>query len=166
MGMVMELTLFEIERVDWPAFEALGADGEQVAAGLRALAGAHGAEDAEAAYWRLENHVVAQEDVYPIAEPTMGVLLAALSEDPPAFVKTWVYQLLFLILHGYPADSVRAAEHLIHTIKMRAREGYWLFVRDAVMEGREDAYAVLELLNSDERLPAVSRWMASRKVSP
>ena len=67
----------EVERVDWPALPVMGDRSSEVPASLVGLLGAKSREEAKSFYWRLENVVVVQGQLFEAAPAVVSVLMAA-----------------------------------------------------------------------------------------
>ena len=150
----MGLAELEIARVDWTSFVTATGPATGIGDALRALLGAADAEQASEAYWRLENHVVVQGELFGAAEPCAAVLVAALADPRPRHVRIAALELLFQVVTGAPSGGGDLAERC----KARAREGLWLLIREAVSGEREAALDVLRELDADERIGAIERW--------
>lgn len=134
----MELARRECATVDWESLRACGGGAEGVGDALLELTHAKSADEAEEAYWRLENRIVVQGSVYQSAAPAVTVLVAALHDElsDPALIK--VLDLLYQILTGAP-DPVEVADgngSLIEECIARARLGLWGLLRRFALEQR------------------------------
>ena len=78
---------------------------EGVPGAIRDLLNATSAEDAERAYWRLDNRVVVQGQLFEAAPWVVGPLLVGLTRPRPAFVREQVANLLVEIACGGPHES-------------------------------------------------------------
>jgi hypothetical protein len=140
-----------IQSVDWDAYELHAGS----AHGFGELLTEFVAPDSETArdeLWQtMENHVFAQDDVFSAAEPTIGVLLAALAEPRPDAVRISVLDLLF---HLVQAASFRS-DDLGRRCLASAAEGGWLLAREALAGGPAVVDACLEVL--DICAPACAR---------
>lgn len=137
-----------IKSVDWPEYGlATGRAhgfGERLAAFVSPRSTAAGSE----LWWTMENEVFAQDDIFSAAEPTIGVLLAALTTPRPFEVRNSVLDLLFHIVH---AASMRD-DDLGRRCMAAAAEGGWLLVREALVGGpgvRDSCIEVLEICAPD-----------------
>jgi hypothetical protein len=121
---------------------------ERVAPALRELIAAKTPEEANRAYWNLENVVVVQGGVYTSAEPTVEVLVKALADERPTFIRREIYTLLMEIIRGYPAEGVRVNEfELIHRCRATCQDAVWLLVRDALRDRECGALEILAVLS-------------------
>lgn len=121
---------------------------DRVGETLLALLSARDPSEVESAYWGLENHVVVQGGVYDSAVPVTRVLVAALLEDRPLWVRISILDLLFQILSGATVETSPDCD-LIEECKHIASGGLWLFVREFVGGPRDAARDVLECLEID-----------------
>jgi hypothetical protein len=154
MGRVAGLAEREIELVDWAQFTELDGPGGDIGNRLRALLDAGSSDAAGDAYWRLENHVVAQNELFDSAEPTVSVIVAALADERPRYVRIALLDLLYLILTASPSAAIKArCPDLVERCHARAREGLWLLVREAAVGAQGSARDVLELLGELDRIP-------------
>lgn len=142
----MDLAVSLIDRIDWSSFRCRTGPGSGVDDALNRLLGAADGAAARDAWWGLENVVFAQDDVFSVAEPVVDVLLAALSTQRPAHVKSLLLDLLFHVLHGSSVDDPSLPERC----RSRAKLGTWLLVAEAASrEGpaRETVVEILEMVD-------------------
>jgi len=135
----------EIARVDWSAFVEHDGPATRVGVALRDLIDSVDIESASAAWSFIEEHVFSQGTIYPVAEPTVSVLLAALTEEQPPWRSGRIVDLLFFIVNG----ASRSDPTLQARCRDRAREGLWLLVRcalDADGWGRDNLLEVIEVI--------------------
>jgi hypothetical protein len=142
-----------IRQIDWSKLREIDGVATSVGIALVRLLTAEKVEDAQSAYWEIENHVVVQDDVYESAEACVGVLIAALIDERPRFVRIAILGLLFQILSGSASEIELQFnnEKIVERCKGRAREGLWLLVRELVL-GEDAALDVLRLLVESERI--------------
>jgi hypothetical protein len=107
--------------------------------------------EADAAYWKLENHVVVQGQLFQAAESVVPVLLAALVEPRPEHVRASVLELLFQILAGHADETEVALSNggVADACKARAREGLWVLYGELQFGHREAAIECIELIETD-----------------
>jgi hypothetical protein len=123
------LTRYELDAVDWPDQRVIeGRDGADIPGAVDKLMAARSEADAEAAYWMLDNRVVVQGQLFEAALPLVPVLLAALTDPLPAFVRVHLADLLIEITRGTPDETelARGNSDLAERIKRAARAGLWL----------------------------------------
>jgi hypothetical protein len=139
--------------IDWSSLRSLDGDGRGVQRALGDLLAAESPAAAERAHWGIENHAVAQGELFEVAEACSSVLIAALADPREQWVRVAVLELLFQVLAGYayaskspgtPADVVQRCRDVV-------REGLWLLVREAMCGVREGALDVLDLLGEGQR---------------
>lgn len=157
----LRLAEMEIHRIPWSTLRQAGGTAEQVPHALMELLHAPTPELATQAYWRLENHVVVQGQLYQAAEPAVSVLMAALlAEESPRHVRLGVLELLFQILSGSAHDSeiAQGNRRLDEVCRDRAREGLWILYREWVCGERDAAGEVIKLIEADgTRLDAIRK---------
>lgn len=90
--------MWEVDRVDWQKVRA-GAPALHVPAAISALMSAKTEQDAEAAYWRIDNTVVVQGSLYEAARPATACLVIALS-TVSRVARPWLLELLVQIGGG------------------------------------------------------------------
>lgn len=147
----------EIARFNWSELRVAMGKATDVPSAIRALLRAQSVKEADAAYWRLENVVVVQGNLYEAALPCVTVLLAALRRaDRPAFVTCSLLELLFQIVNGEVHMDERTLGNLDLDKRCRrvAREGQQslMFVhgmRTPFGEGRPEA--VKDIIDAIER---------------
>lgn len=102
-------------------------------------------DEATSAWRRIEEHVFSQGTIYPVAEPTVSVMLAALTEEQPSWRSGRIVDLLFFIVRGVSLTD----PSLQSRCRDRACEGLWLLARWALThEGwaRDNALEVIEVV--------------------
>lgn len=148
----MGLAEDEIAHVDWARFRVPGGEARDVGDALLALLSTGSPSESKAVWGaRIENKVFSQDNIEDSAEPVVEIMLAALADDRPEWIRSDVLELLFLVLNAALKDP-RFADGC----RVRAREGLWLLVREArtgpTAGAREDAVEVLHLV-APERIP-------------
>ena len=128
------IALVEIASVDWSTYAEFDGPATNVGEALRDLLSSSDVESASAAWLRIEEHVFSQGTIFSVAEPTVSVMLAALTEEQPPWRSGRIVDLLFFIVTGTsPTDDGLQAR-----CRQRAREGLWLLVHRAM---RRDGWA-------------------------
>ncbi|MBT6485017.1 MAG: hypothetical protein HOK71_10125 [Planctomycetaceae bacterium] len=147
-----------IELVDWPAERVITGSAKDVGQALRELLSAEDPDSAGTAYWKLENHVVAQGSVFQAAEAVTRVLVSAFANDRPEFVKIAILDLLYQILTGEPDTSEveLGNQELVQRCRLRAREGLWLFFRELEIPGDAAADVLNAITNDNDPLETIS----------
>ncbi len=137
-----------IEEVDWSTYEVTIGPAVRVGAALRGLLSSSNMQEASAAWDELEEFVFSQGNIYSAAEPTVSVMLAALTEDQPPWRSGRILDLLFFIVSGASLTDPSLQERC----RSRAREGLWLLTRWALTHdgwGRDNALEVIEVVAPD-----------------
>jgi hypothetical protein len=150
----------ELARIDWKTVREAAGSASDVPDALLALLAVENAKDVQAQYWRLENHVVVQGQVFEAGLLLVPALLAGLTESSPSYVRIGLLELLFQIVNGTPHEDEIALGNtdLVERCRDRAREGLWLLYRELVSGQYEAAFEVLEVIERDrDRLSRVSR---------
>jgi hypothetical protein len=94
---------WEVERYDWSALRASGS-ARGVPDAIRALQVAASEQEAERAYWRIDNTVVVQGALFEAALPTAACVVGVLPRCSEA-ARSWVLELLVQLGGGEPAPS-------------------------------------------------------------
>jgi hypothetical protein len=148
-----------IESIDWSAFSVEGGPATAVGPALRDLLSSADAEASSAAWRGIEEHVFSQGTIYSAAEPTVSVMLAALTEDQPSWRNGRIIDLLFFIVDGVSeTDSTLQAR-----CRARASEGLWLLARWALTHQgweRDNALEVIEVI-APERAEMIRAALAA-----
>lgn len=151
------VTLWELElgRHSWSELRAASGNATRTPSALRRMLLAVTADDADEAYWALENHVVVQGQLFEAAEFVVPVLVAALLEESPSHVRIATLELLFQIVRG-ESHSDEDDPLIGPRCRERARAGLWVFYRElrsSAQRQGEAAREVLEVVETDtERL--------------
>ena len=140
-----------IEATPWGTLCSAGGTGEGVGLALTQLLQSESPDEAESAYWRIENHAFIQEDIYEVAVACTSVLVASLADPRESWVRISVLDLVFLILNGFDSPIEGRTDQLRNRCHQAAREGLWLLVREAVFGRRDAALEILELLGEAEK---------------
>src|SRR6185503_1812628 len=92
----------ELDRHDWSQFRECTGPATNIPTALRQLISAKTEQEADTAYWRLENHAVVSGGVFESSLPLVPAVLAALVDfDRLEFIRVWLLDLLFQIVNGY-----------------------------------------------------------------
>jgi len=143
LGAAVRLAESVIDAVDWSRVDVLRGTGADLAISLRRFLRAETPERASELWWGVEGSAFAQNTVYGGAVPTVTIMLAAMAQRPPAFLRPWIIEVLRFILSGAseadPSLSARCLES--------ARQGVWLLIAEAEEAVDADyAKAVLEVV--------------------
>ncbi len=109
--------------------------------------------DSEQIWWSFENVVISQDTVYGAAEETVGVLVAALADDRPRIVRSWIIELLFFLLKGGSLED----PSLPGRCRDRARPGLWLLAQEARVTSGPERELVLKVVASID--PSYAEFM-------
>lgn len=138
--------------IDWAAFSASPPQADTLARAVGELIGAENPETAERAWWGIENTAFSQDTVYELAVPTTDVMLAALVDQRPEFVREWIVEVLYFITSGGSADNPAIPGRC----RDRARLGLWLLAKEAKARNGPARRRVLDVIDSvDESFGAV-----------
>src|SRR5262245_29410747 len=128
----------ELGSWEWPQLRIIDRDAAHVPDALRDLLQCETADEAEAAYWRIENSVVVQGQVFSAAPATVSTLVAALSSGTlPRWVTISALELIFWMVNSGPHEG--EAADLTERCCAAAREGLWLFYRLMAGDHRDAA---------------------------
>jgi hypothetical protein len=133
-----------IEAVDWREVQVLRGAGDDVPAALRALFRSTTNTEAEQVWWSFENVVFSQDTIYGAAEQTVGVLLAALADDRPRLVRSWIIELLFFLVKGGSLEDPSLPDRC----RDQARPGLWLLAQEARVTSGRERELVLKVVES------------------
>lgn len=143
----------EITSVNWSGYEGHYGPATDVGEALRDLLRSADFDSASDAWMRLEDQVFSQGTIYSAAEPTVSVLLAALTEEQPAWRAGRIADLLFYVVRGASVSDPT----LQSRCRLRAREGLWLLVRWALSHdgwARDNILEVIDVI-APERIASV-----------
>jgi hypothetical protein len=133
-----------IEATDWRNAKVLRGTGDDVPAAVLALFRSTTNAEAEQVWWSFENVVFSQDTIYGAAEETINVLVAALADDRPRLVRSWIIELLFFLLKG----GSREDPSLPGRCRDQARPGLWLLAQEARVTGGRERELVLKVVES------------------
>lgn len=141
----------EIARLQWERLREACGSAEQIPYALVEMLNAPNPEAVDAAYWKLENHVVVQGQLFEVAEFVVSVLMAALLEERPRHVRISILELLFQIVSGEAhEDEVSLGNaDLAGKCQAKALEGLWVLYRELAFGERDAAQEILEVIEKD-----------------
>jgi len=87
-----------IDSVDWAEYKVSVGPATKVGVALCALLSSSDISEASAAWNEIEEFVFSQGTIYSAAEPTVSVMLAALTEDQPSWRSGRILDLVFFIV--------------------------------------------------------------------
>ncbi|WP_136518145.1 hypothetical protein [Cellulomonas telluris] len=164
--MNVEATLITL--VPWRTLRSLTGTAAPVPAALSDLLTAATPPAAEAAYWRLDNHVVVQGQLFESALGVVGPLVSALTRPLPDFVRERVMDLLVEIGYGEAdGDEIAAggSARLGDLCRDELRCGLWLFyglLGDEAPTVRSSALDLVDALDPERnRVAAVASSMTA-----
>jgi len=137
---------------NWSHLMAANGSGEPIRAALAALLAADTPDVADAASWRIENHAVVQGELFEVSEACVSVLVAALADPRPFWVRISILDLLFQFLSGGGSPTPGTPVDIRERCERAAREGLWLLCREAMVGAREAALDVIDLLGEGARV--------------
>jgi hypothetical protein len=133
-----------IKAVNWRAVKVLRGTGDDLPAALLALFRSTTNAEAEQAWWNFENVVFSQDTIYGAATEIIEVLLAALADDRPRLVRSWIIELLFFLLKGGSLED----PSLPGRCRDQARLGLWLLAQEARATSGRERELVLRVVES------------------
>jgi hypothetical protein len=133
---------------DWSRLRTLVVDGGRVPRGVAGLAAARTAEEADAAYWLLDNFVIVQGELFEAALPLVPVVLALLAGELSLPARAAALELLFQIAVGELDDTERRIGNTQLQADCRAEvcKGQWLFSRGLLSDDARVRRVALELV--------------------
>jgi hypothetical protein len=155
----------ELCRTDWNRVQEMGGCATETPHAVRELLDSRSPDDVKKAYWKLENHIVVQGQLFEAALYVVPVIVAALAKlERPSYVRIGLYELLFQIVNGEvdSEEATRGLENLGERCRELAREGLWIFYRDYFSAERDAAKEVIALLDRNtSRLAHLEKLFAS-----
>mgnify|MGYP007068388927 CR=1 FL=1 len=148
---VFSIAEYEIARWPWERLREACGSAEQIPLALIEMLNSQTPEAADSAYWKLENHVVVQGQLFEAAEFVVSALMASLLEERPLHVRVSVLELLFQIVSGEPhEDEIRLGNiDLAKKCQAKALEGLWLLYHELLFGLREAAQEILEVIEKE-----------------
>jgi hypothetical protein len=139
-----------IDDVQWAALEQAHGTAEHIPLALRGLMSSD-VEIRNSSYWKLDNHVVLQSDLYQAAYFIIPFLLEILRSCEEE-IKTCAYNLLHEIANGYAPDEVRCMHRggevsLVGACRAAIMEGCDLFLEDSLNSSSINADQAANLLS-------------------
>lgn len=115
---------------------------------VEALATANDKKAASEAFWRLDNHIVVQSQLFEAAFWVVPILLALLAGELAEPARIEVFERLFQIVVGYAdrSEVQHGNENLGELCREEVKKGLWLYYRDLVREGPAVQRVALELI--------------------
>lgn len=149
--MTLSIANIEINRVHWSDFREIAGSAANIPLALQELLTAVTHEDSEAAYWKLENRIVVQGQLFEVAEFVVPVLLAALLEPRPSWVTRGILELLLQIVLGecHEDEVALGNADLGDRCREKARQGLWVLYGELMRGERDSAREVIEAIELD-----------------
>jgi hypothetical protein len=163
----------QLDAVDWHRLRTITGSASGVPEAFRRLLEATSDAEADDAYWKLDNRVVVQGQLFDSAPRLVPVLLAALAHVASAVATIYVLDLLVEILDGEADQSevARGNADLGAEARRAAREGVWLahhLASSPEASVRERALMIVHAIDPDHdrsaALIGVARGDADERV--
>lgn len=137
---------------DWQALREASGDARDVPDAVLALAAANSETKASEAYWRLDNHVVVQGQLFESALPLVPVILSFLAGDLPEPARPRLLELLYQIVVGLTAESEieRGNRDLARRCRTEVVKGLWLYYKDLLNPSSAVQKVALDLVRECE----------------
>ena len=145
----------ELSRPDWSRLNEIEGAATGIPVALRELLSAQSAEDVTRAYWKLENRVVVQGQLFEAAIHCIPVLLAALiSQERPRFVRIGILELMFQIVNGstHEEEVKRGLCNVDVRCRLSAKHGLWLLYREVVYGETDAATDILNIIDGEREV--------------
>jgi hypothetical protein len=142
----------EIKRIPWHILRESSGFANQIPIALFDMLNSSTADQTQEAYWRLENHVVVQGQLFQVAEAVTSVLISSLLNKRGNHVKIGVLELLLQIVLAVPhQEEIKLGNfELSEKCKSKAREGIWLLYDELIAGEKAGAYEILEVIEGDK----------------
>jgi hypothetical protein len=144
-----------IESVKWDNLRTDSGTGAGLPAAFDDLHKAHSEDAAEAAYWRIDNEVVVQGELYEAAVPALGVLLSMSLDTASIHGLRAVVELVQQIVCGqsFASEVGRVPDsNIAQQCIAAAREGIWLlysWLQHADADIRQCALLALDVVDDN-----------------
>ncbi|WP_157748950.1 hypothetical protein [Micromonospora echinospora] len=146
-----KLVLAELSRYDWSQFRC-GCRGtaEHVPEIFRAIVDAVEPEDAYGAV--LDGHLEVEGNLFEVAVPAVGVILAALAGDLSTSSRSELLETLWRLVGGdsHHTEMALGRTRLGDECRHKAREGIWVILQEGFGKHGEEVIDILELIDLDE----------------
>ncbi|MFB6983139.1 hypothetical protein [Streptomyces scopuliridis] len=160
----MRASFIELARHDWAALRCgCHESGAHLPETFTRLLEARSVE--ETAGYGLAGHLEEQSMLFQVAPHAVPVILAALTEDLPAYVRGHLLTTLWQLVTGesHRSESEAGEPELEEECCAAAREGIWVLYREAVSGDTETALDILEFVDPDtDRFEAFRSATAAR----
>jgi len=144
-----------VASVDWAALRTDSGSGTGLVRAFEDLSTAASEESSRNAYWRIDNEVIVQGELYEAAVPALEVLLSMAPTAPPGPVRRSLAELVQQITFGQPRGSEIELGNtdLATRCLALASEATWIFygwLTDDDSDVRECALLTLQKVDSNE----------------
>ncbi|QTD50169.1 hypothetical protein [Sulfidibacter corallicola] len=145
------LNQIELARHHWAELREASGIADNIPSAILELLKSSRPDEAENAYWKIENHVVVQGQLFESAEYVVPVLLTSLLQKQQKWVKISILELLFQIVSGEPHEEEisKGNRDLGERCREKAREGLWILYQEMMFGERYAAKDVLEVIEKD-----------------
>ncbi|MGY0059707.1 hypothetical protein ACWY4P_24710 [Streptomyces sp. LZ34] len=137
---VSELVRAELARHDWAALRCgCGESAEHVPVMFEAILTARTPQDMIG--YTLDNHLEIGSNLFEVAVPAIGVILAALAGEPSPPARRHLLDALSQLVSGdsHATEQAQGRTRLGDECRLRAREGYWLIGQIGLTGSADDA---------------------------
>ena len=147
------LVEMELNRWDWSNIIEAHGPATNIPVAIRELMLAQNVEESEIAYWKLENHIVVQGNVFEAAAYAVPVFMAALVKtDRPTHFVISTMDLFYQIIAGgvHEEEIARGMPDLKERCIAAMREGIWILYAN-YLQGRvrRSLGEVISMLDDD-----------------
>jgi hypothetical protein len=158
MNELNSIAILELSRIDWKNLRDIRSchvggtvSADYVPVVIAGLLKSKSEEEADTLYWKIENNVFVQGQLFEAAEYLIPILMASLLEISEDFVKCSVHELIYQIVAGVPHQHEMALGNvdLGKRCRSKAREGLWILYRELLSDGNEMVYEILEKIETD-----------------
>lgn len=142
----------EIRRIPWHILRESSGFANQIPIALLDMLDSSTADQAQEAYWRLENHVVVQGQLFQVAAAVTSVFISSLLNERENHVKIGVLELLLQIVLAVPhREEIKLGNfELGENCKDKAREGSWLLYGELIAGEKAAAYEILKVIEQNK----------------
>lgn len=155
MAGVVGVAELVIRATDWSRLREANGPAQGVGLALADLLAASTPNATREPYWRIENHVVVQGELFEAAEACSAVLVAAFANERPRHVRISALDLLVQILSGSASATPGTPPDILERCQCAVREGLWGLVREAVCGERDAAWDVVEQAALGDRMESL-----------
>lgn len=141
-----------LSSIDWASLRTSSGTAENVPLAIETLVTADTEPSAREAYWRLDNEVVVQEQLFEAAPALVPVILALLAGPLSALARYHLIELLLQIGGGVPHEEAlaRGSTDLGDRCREHLREGLWLLYGMLMDESVDTRSAAVQLIADAE----------------